>query len=73
MDLTAQYCSARRDIEERSWALTSRLAALTDRLIGLTGLDHQAFLDVRGKCHEVKGELSESHEELKNHRRNHGC
>ena len=73
MDYTATYCSTRRDLEERGWWLTSRLANLTDRLMLLIGGDHRMFLEVRRECRETKAAITESHSDLREHRLEHGC
>lgn len=73
MDYTATYCSIRRDLEERGWWLTSRLANLTTRLMQMIGQDHLAFLDVRQECRTTKAAITASHDDLREHRRAHGC
>ena len=73
MDLTAQYCPTRRDLEELSWSLTSRLAGLTGRLLRLVGDNHDAFLVVKGECAETRAALVASHQTLSSHRSDHGC
>jgi hypothetical protein len=73
MDLAATYCATRRDLEERGWFLTTRLADLTSRLMRLIGQDPQSFLDMRGECRATRREILSSHEDLREHRRKHGC
>lgn len=76
MDLAGRsgmYCPIRRDLEERGWNLTSRLAAQTERLILIAGSDHHAFLQIREECQETAQEITESHVELREHRQEHGC
>lgn len=73
MDFTAMYCPVRRDLEEKGWFLTSRLAALTDHLIRLSRCDHGAFLAAKGECQQARRDISSAHVELKEHRRMHGC
>ena len=73
MDFTAKYCSTRRDLEERSWWLTTRLANLTGRLMQLVGHDHLAFVGVRQECQTAKAAITASRENLADHRRAHGC
>lgn len=73
MDFSVTYCPMRRDLEERGWWLTGRLAALTTRLMQLIGADHQMFLEVRQECRETKVEITDSHQSLREHRRGHGC
>lgn len=73
MAVPATYCQTRRALEERSWALTSRLAALTSRLFQLVGSDRPAFRNIIGQCHSTREEVAESRVNLENHRRDHGC
>lgn len=73
MDYAATYCTTRRDLEERGWFLTGRLAQLTAKLMRLIGQDHQAFLDLRSECRTTRREIAASHEDLREHRREHGC
>lgn len=73
MDFATAYCSTRRDIEERGWALTSRLCSLTDRLLMATGRNHQVFVDLKQECMTTRVALTALHESLREHRREHGC
>lgn len=73
MDFSATYCPTRRDLEERGWWLTNRLAALTTRLMQLIGEDHGTFLEVRRECRETQAAISGSHRDLREHRQGHGC
>ena len=73
MDYSATYCPTRRDLEERGWWLTDRLAALTTRLMQLIGEDHRMFQEVRQECRETRVEITDSHRNLREHRRGHGC
>lgn len=73
MDLGAQYCPARRNLEERGWVLVSQLSDLSSRLIGLAGSDHRAFMAAKASCDEKRVQLTESHHELQTHRAKHGC
>lgn len=73
MDFTTAYCATRRDLEERGWFLTTRLAGLTDRLLRLIGQDHQKFLDMRSECRSTRAAITASHDDLREHRRTHGC
>lgn len=73
MDFTAEYCPVRKRLEERSWFLTSRLAALTARLLSLTGHGHEDFLTVLDYCQTARLEVTESHSSLQEHRQYHGC
>ena len=72
MDFTCQYCSTRRDIEERSWALVSRLCSLTSRLTMLVG-QRTAFSAVKVECGELRQEIQHLHVRLKDHRDTHHC
>jgi len=73
MDFTAQYCPTRKDLEERSWGLVSRLASLSGQLLKLTGAGHQEFMAVKFQCVEVRGEISKAKGQLLDHRSAHGC
>ena len=73
MDFTAPYCKTRRDLEERSWVLTSQRAALTTHLISLIGDDHDDFLATLDQCRTRSLEVAESREQVREHRRVHGC
>lgn len=73
MDLSAGYCATRRSIEQRGWALTTRLSSLTERLLNAIGKDHRVFLALRQECCTTRDSLVESHQNLQNHRREHGC
>ena len=74
MDFTATYCPTRRDLEERGWWLTSRLAAQTGLLLKLCGRhDHRAFQVAREECTETRVAIGDSHRDLRDHRREHGC
>ena len=73
MRQAARYCATRRDLEEHGWFLTSRLAKLTQRLVGMIGKDHASFLDLRSECHATRTEILASHQDLQEHRREHGC
>lgn len=73
MNFTATYCSVRRDLEERSWALVSRHAALTELLLQSIGTGHQAFIDTLAECKTSSAEVVRSSCDLSEHRRDHGC
>jgi hypothetical protein len=73
MDLTPGYCPTRRDLEENGWFLTTRLSELTAKLMRMMGRDHQAFLDLREECRVTRGRITASHQDLREHRREHGC
>lgn len=67
------FCQTRRDLEERSWVLTSRLAALTSQLMNLIGHNHDDFLTALDRCQTTGLEVTESRDDLRTHRRDHGC
>lgn len=71
--VAAKYCSIRRDLEERSWVLTSRHAALTSRLLQLIGKDHRTFVELKDECAETHRENTEARMLLLQHRVSHGC
>ena len=73
MDLTAEYCPTRRDLEQRVWNLVTRLSDLTSKLMLLTGKDHQAFISAKGHCDDAKAEVVDSRQKLDVHRSQHGC
>ncbi len=72
MDSSCRYCSTRRDIEERSWALVTRLCILTSRLSVLVG-QHKEFSAVKVECGEVRAEIRHLHVRLQDHRQTHCC
>lgn len=74
LDFATAYCPTRRNLEENGWWLTSRLAALTGRLLKMAGQrNHLAFLEIRQECAETRTAISDSHRDLREHRREHGC
>lgn len=74
MDLATAYCATRKDLEETGWWLTSRLATLTSRLLQLAGgSNHLAFLEIRQECVATRMAIGDSHRDLREHRREHGC
>lgn len=73
MNFAAQYCSMRRDLEERGWHLTSLLAETTTKLMQQIGSDPQVFVALRIECGEIRIVLQEAHHELQRHRLEHGC
>lgn len=73
MDFATTYCATRRDLEERGWFLTSRLAQLTARLMRVLGEDHQTFLDLQSECRGTRRQILASHQDLRTHRLDHGC
>jgi hypothetical protein len=72
-DRATQYCPVRRDLEEHTYDLVGRLAALTDRLLALVGRDHQSFLETKSECASARSQVTESRRELDRHRQTHGC
>ena len=73
MDLTSQYCPDRRNLEEKAWALASRLFLLNERLLTLIGMDHRAFLSAKAECVETTAEIAQLRNRLAKHRLLHGC
>lgn len=73
MDLTTKYCATRRDLEERGWFLTTRLANLTARLMRAIGQNHEMFLNLRTECRATRRQIVTSHQDLRKHRLEHGC
>jgi hypothetical protein len=67
------YCTKRRDLEERSWALTSRRATLTDRLMSLIGRGDPEFPETLADCQEAGREVANARVNLREHRKQHGC
>jgi hypothetical protein len=65
--------STRRDLEEGSWNLTSRLAELTTRLVLIVGRDHHAFLDALDECQTTALEITQFRVDLQERRQDHGC
>jgi hypothetical protein len=72
-DCNKIYCSARKAIEERKSALSSKLNDLTNQLVVLVGADHGLFLKVLEESRRTRRELSESRQQLQEHRSKHGC
>ena len=72
-DALTQYCPVRRNLEEHTYNLVTRLAALTDRLLRLIGGNHKEFLETKGECAEVRSQVVDGRRELSEHRRTHGC
>ena len=72
MDLASQYCPTRREIEERSWVLVTRLSCLSSRLLDLIG-DHLAFDATKGECADLRTEITELGRRLHAHRSAHNC
>jgi hypothetical protein len=73
MDLTVQYCPDRRNLEEKVWVLVSRLSALTGRLLGLVGKDHQTFALTQTACTEARADIVVFRQQLDIHRAAHRC
>jgi len=72
LDFSCSYCPARRDLEEHTWALVSRLSLLTSRLLKLVG-DHGRFTEAKVECVELRGAIAQSSANLAAHRAFHGC
>ena len=72
-DPLTQYCSVRRNLEERGNNLVGRLAALTDRLLRITGRDHTGFMAIKDECANVRSEIVEARRDLNAHRLDHRC
>ena len=72
MDLKAKYCPNRRNLEERTWALTERLFHLTTKLNRLIG-QHDAFYALKFECTQARQELAHLSVLLKDHRLLHRC
>lgn len=73
MDFTIQYCQTRRTLEERGWALASRLSRISSQLITSAGIDHKIFNTTVAECKEIQVEIKESRQKLQDHRFAHGC
>jgi hypothetical protein len=73
VDLAAQYCSTRRNLEERGWALTSRLYALTERLLRAIGKNHEEFASLKQECRVTRADIAQAQHHLYDHRSEHGC
>lgn len=71
MDL--HYCPVRRDLEENSWSLTTRLSLQTSHLLTLIGHDHSAFVAMKDLCDQTRTQITDSHFHLQHHRSAHGC
>lgn len=67
------YCSIRRDLEDRSWNLSSRLFELSSRLLALVGKNHRQFLDAKALCEHAREDIDDSLLRLRIHRQKHGC
>ena len=73
MELIAQYCPTRQGLEERVWALVTRLSNLTSRLMLLTAKDRQAFISAKADCSQAHFDIIKSRQQLHAHRSKHGC
>ena len=73
MDFASAYCATRRDLEQRSWALTDRLCLLTAQLLKMIGQNHRAFLTIRQECRTTRVAIADSNQNLRDHRREHSC
>jgi hypothetical protein len=73
MDLNAQYCPDRRNLEEKVWIRVSRLSSLTGRLLGLIGKDHQTFTLTHTACSDARADIVDFRQQLHIHRLAHGC
>lgn len=73
MSPVARSCPTRRDLEEQSWMLTSKLSILASKLMTFVAADHHAFNVTSQRCGEVRVQLKESRRRLQAHRSQHGC
>ena len=73
MDITAAYCSVRRNLEERQWVLISRLAVLTQCLHRLIGCEHDEFLTMLDHCQTAALDIQDARDNLRGHRHYHRC
>jgi hypothetical protein len=71
--LTAGYCRSLRDLEERIWALSSRLSALTERLVSSIGRSREEFRIAQSDCAEIRAEIFHLRRLVVEHRSLHGC
>jgi hypothetical protein len=71
--VAARSCPTRKDLEEQSWLLTSKLSILASRLMTSVAADHHAFNVTSRRCGEVRLQLKESRRLLQAHRSQHGC
>ncbi len=68
-----RYCQIRHDIEQRGWILTTKLHGACERLMDLIGVNYQAFGATKRECGELRAQLIDCREELRNHRDDHHC
>lgn len=73
MDSTSRYCQIRRDLQERSFLLMQKLAALTKRLDALAGNSHEEFQPTLAACLEACEELADARRQTLDHRIAHRC
>jgi len=73
MDFGSAYCPTRRDIEEHGWALTTLLFSLTTKLVKILGSNQPSFVALRQECRDTRLAITESNQNLRDHRRDHGC
>jgi hypothetical protein len=69
----AGYCRSRRDLEQLLWTLSSRLSAVTERLVSSIGRNHETFLIAQSDCAEIRAEISQLRQRMVEHRSLHGC
>jgi hypothetical protein len=72
-DRPTQYCPIRSELEERNFILVGRLVALIERLLGLTGRDHEAFVDTKAQCRTLHTGIVGARRDVQEHRLAHGC
>ncbi len=72
MEKSHTYCPTRRRLEERGWMLISKLASVSGRLINLIG-KHQAFIEAKDECNDLRTAITESQTALRDHRAMHNC
>ena len=72
-DPLVQYCPTRRNLEERTNNLVSRLAMITGRLLLLIGNNHHLFTETKAECTTLRAEIAEARRNLDDHRVLHQC
>jgi len=73
MSARLTYCEIRRDLEDRTSTLTSMLFHECSRLLMLIGQDHQAFLQAKQECRDLRLRITVSHHALQAHLVLHEC
>ena len=74
MDFTHTYCSTRRDLEETSWLLVSKLASVSGYLLKLVGSKNPlAFAATKLECTDLRERIDTARTALEQHRSGHGC